>query len=382
MMQQVGLPFSVEEFKIRLNKVQSKMKELDLDCLLVTDPVDLYYLTAYRSHGYPYLAWQVLIVFQSGNPIMLTRHLEELSFRQQSWTQDLYGYLDHEDPIESTVKLLRQYKQMKKIGISKKSWYVQPFQLEQLNEMMPEVEFVDGSYLVFNFRVMKSTAEIKYIKEAARILSIAVKEGIDSAYANCTENDIAGKTLYAMIREGSETPATTPLIGVGSRSALGHSSWERNKVSKGDVIFLETGACIWRYHAASMRTICIGEPSKFVRQLEEASRLAVNAAIEAMKPGATSGDIDDACRGTVHRLGLGEHFHHRTGYSIGAGFIGWIDGPSLKKNDTTVLKPGMVFHIVPFLTDLNISVAISETVMVTDNGSERLTNIEQKIFVK
>lgn len=377
------LPFSMEEYALRLDKVQSQMSELDLDLLLVNDPVDLFYLTGYRSEGYSSMRWQTLMIPSKGKPVVITRRLEELCFKQQSWIEDIKeGYLDHEDPIDLTIKYLESYGILKRIGIPKSSWFVMPDQLKKIEDAFQEVEFVDSTNLVSDIRIIKSPAEISYVREANKILSIATKKGIEAAHEGCTENDIAAATMFALISNGSETPAQSPLIGAGNRSALGHGSWERHPVEKGDVIFLESGACMFRYHAAVMRTISIGEPSHFVRILEEASREAVNAAIAAIKPGATTGDVDNACRSAVLKKGLGQYFHHRTGYSIGAGFTNWIDGPSLMKGGTTVLEPGMVFHVVPFLTDFKLSVAISETVLVTDKGSEKLTNVEQKVFVK
>lgn len=378
-----NLPFLVNEFKERLNKVKESMRRENLDALLVNAPEDLYYLTGYHSMGYAFLGWQTLIISLKEDPIMVTRNLEQLSFRQQSWTDKLLGYKDHEDPIEYTVKVLLELGlENGRIGVPKKSWFMSTYHWEQISNSLPSVEWVDGSNIVAGIRIVKSEAEISYIRHSAQLLQKGLLAGVEEAKEGCSENDLAAAALHTMIKEGSEVPGTLPLIGAGQRSALGHSSWEGFKAGRGDVIFYEIGACVRRYHAAIMRTISIGEPSDFVKRLEEGSRSAINAAIDVIKPGVTSGDVDRACRQTVKKLGLGDYFHHRAGYSIGIGFTSWLDGPSLKEGDDTPLKAGMVFHVVPFLTDFKVSVAISETVLVTDQGAEKLTNVEQKIFVK
>lgn len=373
------LAFPKEEYELRLKKVQSKMDELDLGCLLVTDPTDLYYLTGLRSGGWCAMPWQTLVVPRKGNPDHITRKLERDIFQQQTWLEDIReGYGDGEDPIALTIKYLKSYDNLKRIGISKGSWFVSPNQLKKIEDAFQDVEFVDTTNLLTDIRLIKSPAEISYIREAARILSIAIPEGVEAAREGCTENDIAAATLFSLVSNGSGTPAWTPFVGTGIRSNLGHVSWERYPVKKGDLVFLEVGAAMYRYHAATMRTISIGEPSSLARQLEEASREAVNAAIAVMKPGATTGEVDEACRSGVIKKGFGEYFNHRAGYSIGAGFKVWIDGPSLMQGGTTVLEPGMVFHVVPELG----GVSISETVLITENGNEVLTDIEQKIFVR
>lgn len=377
------LPFSLNEFQERMIKVKEVMAKEHLDALLVNAPEDLYYLTGYHSMGYAFLGWQTLVISLKEDPIMVTRNLEKLSFKLQSWTDKILGYQDHEDPIAYTVKVLREMGlENGRIGVPKRSWFMSTYHWEQISNSLSSAEWVDGSSIVSGIRVIKSEAEIYYIRQAAQLTQKGLTAGVEEAKEGCSENDLVAAALYVMIKEGSEVPGTLPLIGVGQRSALGHSSWEGFKARRGDVVFFELGACIKRYHAAIMRTISIGTPSDFVKKLEEGSRSAINAAIDVIKPGVTTGDVDRACRQTVKKLGLGEYFHHRAGYSIGAGFTSWLDGPSLKEGDGTPLEAGMVFHVVPFLTDFNVSVAISETVLVTDKGAEKLTNVEQKIFVK
>ena len=118
--------------------------------------------------------------------------------------------------------------------------------------------------------------------------------------------------------------------------------------------------------------------------MAEASRDALNAAREAIRPGTTSHDVDRAARGVMERAGFGPHFTHRTGYSIGIGLPpDWGEGRimSINENDPTVLEPGMCFHLIP---DLKIvhqgGVVFSESVVVTPGGHAPLTDFPQEIF--
>ena len=78
--------------------------------------------------------------------------------------------------------------------------------------------------------------------------------------------------------------------------------------------------------------------------------------------------------------GLGSLFHHRTGYSIGLGFSNWIEDLSLQEGEPTRLEAGMVFHLVPFLSDGREGIAVSEMVLVTARGAERLTTLPQGLL--
>ena len=146
------------------------------------------------------------------------------------------------------------------------------------------------------------------------------------------------------------------------------------------MVFLEPGACVRRYHAAVMRCATAGRPSREQERWADASRDAVNAATAAMRPGTPAAAVDRACRETLQAAGLGGLFHHRTGYSIGLGFSNWIEELSLREGEETPLAPGMIFHVVPFLSDGRQGIAVSEMALVTETGAERLTTLPQGLL--
>jgi len=97
----------------------------------------------------------------------------------------------------------------------------------------------------------------------------------------------------------------------------------------------------------------------------------------------TSGEVDDAVRGTIRKRGWGDYFLHRTAYSIGIGFDPtWASSPGIKEKDPTVLQPGMTFHMVPTLNRYHLGIGLSEPLVVTESGCELLANVERKLFVK
>ena len=375
------VPFAEAEFKERLSKVRKEMEKQELDGLLVMNPEDMYWLTGYRSMGF--FAFQVLVVTHEGEPVMVSRKLEELIFHNNAWCNSFFSYHDYEDPVETTVKVLQELNLIgKRLGVPMESSYLKPLSLKKMESLLSNTSLTDTTLLVSQLRWVKSPAELECIKKAAEFTRIGFLAGINAAEEGGTENDIAAAFLNSMIIKGSEKSSSGPLIGSGLRSAFGHSSWENNILKQGDIIFLEGGGCVKRYHAGAMRTISIGQPSEFAKRLEEASHAGVNAAISILKPGVTSGEVDMACRQAVENLGVGECFNHRAGYSIGIGFSSWIDGFSLKPNDPTVIKENMVLHVVPCLTTEEIGVAISETVVVTPHGGEKLVDLEQKIYIR
>jgi len=225
--------------------------------------------------------------------------------------------------------------------------------------------------------LVKSEAEVDYIRQAAAAAMAGMVAALDMARPGRTENDVAAEVYRATLRHGSEYPGSPPYVISGERSGLPHGTWEGRRLRDGDIVFLESSGCVKRYSAAMMRTAFIGDPPRSVRQRADAVLDGLHAAIAAILPGATSGEVDRACRRAMLRHGVGEHTHE-TGYSIGVCYPpGWNESHimNLHPGGRTVLRPNMVFHLVPSLIvpELNGHVGFSETVVVTEAGCEVLT---------
>jgi Xaa-Pro dipeptidase len=131
-----------------------------------------------------------------------------------------------------------------------------------------------------------------------------------------------------------------------------------------------------------MRRVVLGAPSDWQSRLAAASLAGLEAAIAAIRPGVPASEVDAACRAEIAAAGYDEGFRHRTGYSIGLNFPpDWGEGHicHLKAGDERPLKAGMVFHLVPQVFDgRRASIGFSETVLVTEDGSEVLTEFPRE----
>jgi Xaa-Pro dipeptidase len=375
------LAFGEEEFRNRLARVRERMSEAGLACLVVLAPEDIYYLTGFRSWGF--FEWQALIVAPTGDPVMVSRALEERMYHDNSWIDAYRAYRDFEDPVATAVSVLEECcNRGDAVGLPTRSPHLSGHTEHRLQELMPGIAWIDTTDLVAQIRWIKSPAELEVIRQTGELTAAAMGRAIEVAAQGRSENEVIAEWFSFAIAGGSEDPAMGPYIGAGVRSSFGHSSWEGNTLEDGDVIFFEASACIRRYSAPLMRTIVIGEPTLEVRALEEASKTGADAALAVIKPGVTAGEIDLACRGAVHELKMGEFFRHRTGYSVGIGFTKWLDGFSLRPHDQTTVEENMVLHVIPFLSTGKLAVALSETVLVTAAGAERIPLLDRALFVR
>ena len=378
------LPFELSEFKERIAKVRAVMKKKGIDVLIVTSVENIFYLTAFQTPGF--YMFEAFVLPLNHEPFMVAREAESPWVKARSWVHDTYFYSDHLDPVKVLAKAMVKGKCARgKVAVEKRSWFMTVERYEQLKKLLPNAKLVDGSWIVENIRVLKSPAEVEYMRQAARIVDKTMQVGIDTIAEGRNENDVAAEVYKAMVAYGSVYPGAHPYIVSGKRTGIMHANYEGRVIEKGDQVFLELPACVNRYHAAMMRTTVVGQAPERVLQMADASIRGLEVAIKAIKPGRTSAEVDSDVRSEVTRLGFGDAFRHRTAYSIGIAFPPtWGEEIAhIREKDKMVLKPGMVFHVILSLRILEIGgVGFSESVAVTKDGAEVLGKFERKLFTK
>ena len=372
-----NLPFELSEYRARLGRVRDGMAERGIDLALISIPENIYYLTGYTTLGY--YMYQTLLIPADGEPLILTYREERINIERLSWLERYVNYGVGEDPVQVTLDTIAEFGAgAKTLSIEEKGYFFPIATYKRLMAGLAGMTWVDGSGLVEQGRLVKSPAEIEYIRQGARAAMAGMQAALAQARVGQTENDVAAEVYRATLRHGSEYPGSPPYVISGERSGLPHGTWEGRELRDGDIVFLEFSGCVKRYSAAMMRTAFIGDPPASVRGRAEAVISGLQAAIDTIRPGVTSGEVDDACRKTIMKYGFGDHTHE-TGYSIGVCYPpGWNESHimNLHPGDETVLVPNMVFHLVPSLIvpELNGHVGFSETVRVTDDGCEVLTD--------
>lgn len=203
------------------------------------------------------------------------------------------------------------------------------------------------------------------------------------AGSGADENALVSAMMGAAIAAGSEYVGMEPLVSTGPRSGVPHGTWRRRVMQDNDPVFLEMSAAHDRYHAAMMRSAWLGRPPAIAIEMEKVCQEALQAALDAIRPGATCEAPHLACQKVIDRAGFTENFKKRTGYSIGIAFApDWGEGGilSLYSGVTTELQPGMTFHIPPALRIYGqFTVGVSETVVVTETGYRQLGSLARPL---
>ena len=377
------LPFSADEYRGRLQRVQNEMAARGLDLMLVHTPENAYWLTGYRTIGY--YSYMCLLVPAEGDPIHLVRFIEKSILQGTSWVPNIEVHPDTEHYLDATMRVLNEHGWNKgRVGIDHSAWYLTIADFEALKQRLPDVEWQDTALLFETMRLIKSPAEQAYSRKAAKAASAAMRATIDTIRDGVNEFDLMGTCYTALYDNGSEFPSLPPLINSGIRHTFAHASAAGNPVRRGEAVHLEIGASVKRYHAANLRVAYVGEAPKLFHDLFDLCRQAFDAALEKMQPGVPAEDVDHAARKIIDDAGYGDKFRHKCGYSIGVALPpDWSEARAmmLRGGETRPLEPGMIYHVLPAVFEyMEYGIGVSETVLITENGHEVLTNAEQKIF--
>jgi Xaa-Pro dipeptidase len=379
------LAFSEGEYHGRVSAVQKILAERGVDAILVFQIHNMNYLTGYQTVGQN--NYQFVLVPRSGEPTLFLRRLEGDLGRYYTPFEDIVVWEDDEDPVELTRALLEEKRVASgHLGYEGTSPSFTTRVFASLKTALPGAEWSDQAGIVEEGRMIKSPAEIEYIRRSARTTEAGMQAAIEAIREGASENDVAAAGAAATIAAGSEPLTMSPILTSGPRSAVAHTSFLRRKLVKGDTVLLEWTGSYYRYSAPLMRSAVVGKPPDRLQGMWDVLVEALEAAIAVIRPGVTSGEADAACTAVIEKAGLYDNYRKRLGYSVGVGFPpDWGNGHiiDLKRGDPRELAAGMVFHMPPALRVDGIwGFGLSETILVTDSGCEVITNFSRELAVR
>lgn len=369
--------FPLSEYKDRIEKTRRKMAELNADVLLIDCVEHMVYLFGYAP---PAAIYQVVLLPLDGEPVAIVRGLDASMFAEQSWVRDVIHFGDHEQPIAiMSAEVTRRGWSRASIAIELDSHFLPAGRFMQLQSALPEVDFVDFSGVLWELRLIKSEREIAMMREVSHIADAGMMAAIDSAAEGVSERRCAAALYAAVIERGADSMRSA-LISAGARSDSLHGRLGNHILQRGDVLHVESIPLYRGYGARLMRSSVIGEPPSDLARAAETMLAAQDAQYAAMRPGAKASDVDGVLRQRILDAGLRTTYENFTGYTLG--FIGLPKTSDFTRaflaSSDWLLEEGMVFHMYTYAA----GIAFSDTILVTQTGSERLTKTERKLFVR
>ena len=373
----MGLHFSEQEFILRKENVLTKMKEQNIDALLMFRQESMYWLTGYDTFGYVF--FQSLILDQQGNIILLTRAPDLRQAQNTSNINDIRIWVDKDgsNPTDDLKIILDELNlKGKNLGIEYEAYGLTGRNAIRLNKSLENCcSIEDKSELITKLRVIKSNEEIEYVRKAAHLADLALDEVWKYAKAGVSESKILAEMNRVIFDGGGDYPANEFIIGSGQNALLCRYQAEKQILKQRDQLTIEWAGTYRHYHSAMFRTIPIGKPDSKHHKMHEACVKALKNCESKLKPGNKIGEVFDIHAKTFDDLGFCNSRMNACGYSLGATFSpNWMDWPMLYTGNPYEIKPGNVFfmHMILMDSENGLAMNLGETFLVTENGNERL----------
>jgi Xaa-Pro aminopeptidase len=231
--------------------------------------------------------------------------------------------------------------------------------------------FVAVGSLVARMREVKDAGEIAKMRAAARVGCELFDGMLSYMEAGLTEAEVAATIEYAARLAGAEGMSFETIVAGGKRSALPHGRATAAKLPKRGFVTLDFGVILDGYCSDMTRTVHMGKAMPGERDVYDSVLEAQEAAVAAVRPGVTAGEVDEAARSVLRRVRLDKYFSHSTGHGVG---LEIHEGPRLAAKQKQVLEQGMVITIEPGVyMPGRFGLRIEDMVLVTAKGGEVLT---------
>jgi Xaa-Pro aminopeptidase len=366
-------PFTNEDYAVRMRRAVSDAEHVGLDGLLVTPGPELVWLTGYQPTAITERL-TLLVLAPDREPTLLVPKLERPDAEAATGAPSLalVDWADGEDPFASAARLLRQGASM---GISDSAWAMH---LLGLQHAVPGSSYRSLTESLPMLRAVKDASELARLAAAGAAADATYEQILGVRFAGRKETDVAAD-LARLLREHGHEQVDFTVVGSGPNGANPHHEAGDRTIEIGDAVVLDFGGLMYGYGSDTSRTVCVGEPSRLVRDVHEIVRLAQQAGVDAVRPGVACQEIDRAARNVITDAGYGEQFIHRTGHGIGTTTH---EPPYMIEGEEQPLVPGMCFSVEPgiYLAG-RFGVRIEDIVTVTDSGGQRLNNTARDLRI-
>ncbi len=381
------LHFSREELAQRRQRSIDAMVKEGLDGLLIFRQETMFYLTGYDTFGYVF--FQCLYLGADGKFFLLTRAPDLRQAQQTSVVEDIRIWVDGPDatPAVELRGILQEYgAKGKKLGVEYEAYGLTAANGKRLEAALAGfATLTDASLLVSRLRVVKSPAEIVYVRKAAELADKALAAAERLAGPGADEAEILAAMHGEIFRGGGDDPANEFIIGSGPQALLCRYYSGRRKLDAQDQLTLEWAGTYRHYHAAMMRTLAVGKPPAKQVEMHSVALEALQAVEATLTPGKTVGEAFDAHARVLDQRGYRHARMNACGYSLGTTYApNWMDWPMLYHRNPVVLEPGMVFfcHMIVFDSPANLAMALGRTSLITAGGAEPLSKASLDFVVK
>lgn len=363
--------------KGRAERLDAALAERELAALLVTDLVDIRWLTGFRGTNAACLAGPGLRLFLTDS-----RYEEAARSALAGWQVEIVKG----DWLQGVAAAAKQAAPKGRIGFQDDHLTVRALKGLEAGLAGPEGggdgEGPDGPRLeaaggiVKDLRRQKDAGEIELIGRAAAFADEIYRETVARGLGGRTEIEVARFAL-ALMRERGAEPSFPPIVAAGPNGALPHAEPGPRRIEAGDLVVFDMGVELAGVCSDCTRTYAVGEPDPDAVHVYETVLAAQEAGLAAIRSGAEGRAVDAAAREVIVAAGFGENFGHGLGHGVG---LEVHEAPRLSPLSKDTLRAGDVVTVEPgvYLPG-RFGVRIEDLVVVTEDGHRNLSGLPKKL---
>jgi Xaa-Pro aminopeptidase len=346
----------------RLERLSEEIAERELDSLLVTNLVNVRYLTGFTgTNG--------ACVVTPSRRVFLTdfRYVDQA----EAQVADLERVTAGRDMLGDIAGLLSG-----RAGFDDAHMSVRTHR--KLAEKAGDgVELVDAGGIVESLREVKEPQELKRIAAAAELATSVLEDVLGRGLAGRTEREVALDIEASIRSNGGEDPSFPAIVASGAHGALPHAEPRDAEIPSGVLVVIDWGAKLEGYCSDCTRTIATGPVGSGAEEVYELVRSAQADALAAVRGGASARDVDAVARDMIGAAGHAEHFGHGLGHGVG---LEVHEAPRLAKTSDESLAAGNVVSVEPGVyVPGELGVRIEDLVAVTDDGANVFTSYPKEL---
>jgi Xaa-Pro aminopeptidase len=352
-----------EIHEARRRRVQEKVAEAGADAALITLRQNITYLTGLASSN------AAMLIPVEGTAVLAT--------------DSRYALMAQRDCPDLELITERFVEPRLANEASGRGWQAVAFEAHEMTverhaELAKTVTLVPFGRVIEGLRMVKDPSELELLATACRISDQALADTFSLIRPGLTERGLAAALDRRMVELGAVRPAFDTIVASGANGAIPHHSPGERPLRRGDLITMDFGAMYGGYNADMTRTVALGEPAGWQREIYDLVATAQRAGIDAARPGVDVADVDAAARDLIRDAGHEEHFQHGLGHGIGlevheAPMMGYGRTGKLGTRVPVTVEPGVY---LPGKGGVRI-----EDVLVTGDSPDLLTKTTRELLV-
>ena len=350
-----------------LKQIAARLPEYGLDAMLLNSEPGEYYAVGFHGEGNVVVTAQGCFYFTDSRYIEAANHLitgAEIAMTGRS--------RNYRAMVQEVVDRCR----IRKLGFEEGYLSVADYNLwkEGLT-----AELVPAQKLVNSLRAAKDDGEIALMTKAQEITDRAFSEILKFIQPGMTEQEIAAKLQYDMLRFGAEKMSFDPIVVSGPNGSLPHGIPSAKQVQQGEFITMEFGCKYGGYCSDMTRTVAVGKPAPEMERVYQVVLEAQQAGIAAARAGLAGREIDAAGRTVIQAAGYGEAFSHSFGHSLG---LEIHESPNAAPGEERIMPVGAVVSAEPGIyLPGRFGVRIEDVIVLSETGCRDLTKSPKELIV-